>query len=85
MQCPDTDTGYLDPEERFYAQDAAHEEAEEARDLEELAIAHAPNSDPDYAAFAIALACMQAIEIEPKPATRASLRTMARLFRKEVA
>jgi hypothetical protein len=33
---PDPDTGYYDPEERFYALDAEHEAAEERAYLEEL-------------------------------------------------
>ena len=37
---PDSDTGYYDTEEAFYALDAAHEAAEEARYLEELEASH---------------------------------------------
>jgi hypothetical protein len=64
---PDSDTGYYDPEERFYELDGAHESAEEARYLEELQAAHSPESDPDpefdYREFAINMARQQARSI----------------------
>ena len=40
LRFPDSDTGYYDTEERFYALDAEHEAAEEARYLEELEASH---------------------------------------------
>src|ERR1700733_5743458 len=40
LHFPDSETGYYDPEERFYALDAEHEAVEEARYLEELEASH---------------------------------------------
>ena len=47
LHFPDSDTGYYDTEERFYALDAEHEAAEEARYLEELEASHGCDFDRD--------------------------------------
>lgn len=71
---PDSDTGYYDPEERFYALDAEHEAAEEARYLEELEASHGcdfdrePMMPPDYDPET---GCTPA-EMEPTPSHAAS-------------
>lgn len=45
LHLPDSDTGYYDPEERFYALDAEQEAAEERRYLEEIEAYHGCESD----------------------------------------
>ena len=47
LHLPDPDTGYYDPEERFYELDAEHEAAEEARYLEELEASYDGGVDID--------------------------------------